>query len=189
MFSFIDDMLSSNSYASEALLDEIFESQVTEDTAAKFWSQADRASRYKKDSIPTKREIEFNFMGQELTDVVEDLNAEWELRFLSRLSAALNQKDTLERLPVEDLPCSYSRCLEHRLQFEEDAARSLALDMLHDGTRTMIFDDNKRILHAKRELLMSSDRSMRIVLLFLESKPEDQLAVAVQDKIFGGTAI
>ena len=30
---------------------------------------------------------------------------------------------------------------------------------------------------------MSSDRSMRIVLLMLESKAEDQLAVAVQDKI------
>ena len=30
---------------------------------------------------------------------------------------------------------------------------------------------------------MSSDRSMRIVLLLLESRAEDQLAVAVQDKI------
>ena len=30
---------------------------------------------------------------------------------------------------------------------------------------------------------MSSDRSMRIVLLFLGSKAEDQLAVAVQDHI------
>ena len=38
MFSFIDEMLSSNSYATdiESLLGELFELQVTEDTAAKF---------------------------------------------------------------------------------------------------------------------------------------------------------
>ena len=45
----------------------------------------------------------------------------------------------------------------------------------------MIFDDMKRILHENREQLMSSDRSMRIVLLLFESKAGDQLAVAVQD--------
>ena len=41
----------------------------------------------------------------------------------------------------------------------------------------------KKILLDNRKLLMSSDRSMRIVLLLLESRAEDQLAVAVQDKI------
>ena len=42
MFSFIDAMLSSNScaYGIESLLDGFFESQVTEDTAAKLWSPA-----------------------------------------------------------------------------------------------------------------------------------------------------
>ena len=47
----------------------------------------------------------------------------------------------------------------------------------------MLFDDAKRILHEKRELLLSSERSMRIVLIFLDSEAEDQLAVAVQDMI------
>ena len=106
MFSVVDEMQSSNSYAAdiESLLDELYESQVTEDTAAKFRSQAaDRAFKYKKEFVPTKREIEVNLMGLNLTDVVQDLNAEWELRFLSRLLAtALNQKDTLERLPCEE---------------------------------------------------------------------------------------
>ena len=63
MFSFIDGMLSQNSYATdiESQLDELLESDVTEDTAAKFWSQvAERASRYKEDSIPAKREIELH---------------------------------------------------------------------------------------------------------------------------------
>ena len=77
---------------------------VTEDRATKFWNQAaDRASRYKKDSMPTKHEIEFNFMGLKLTDVLHDLNVQLELRFLSRLLAtALNQKVTLERLPFRE---------------------------------------------------------------------------------------
>ena len=55
--------------------------------------------------MPTKREIEFKFMGLKLTDVVQDLNAQWELRFLSRfffLATALNQKDTLEQLLFEE---------------------------------------------------------------------------------------
>ena len=131
MFSSIDEMLSSNSYATdiESLLDELFESQATEDTAAKFRSQvADRASRYKKDSMPTKREIEFNFMGLKLTDV-----AEWELRFLSRLLATLNQKDTLERLPCEEwiflAPTADASNVDCRLLKGMIAARSLARDM------------------------------------------------------------
>ena len=48
----------------------------------------------------------------------------------------------------------------------------------------MIFDDMRRILHEKRELPMSSDRIVRIVLLFLEIRAEDQLAVAVQNQIW-----
>ena len=106
MFSCIDEMLSSNSYATdiESLLDELFESQVTEDTAAKFQSQAaDRASRYKNDSVPTKREIECSFMALKLTDVVQDLNAEWEVRFLGRrLATAQSQRDSVERLFFEE---------------------------------------------------------------------------------------
>ena len=39
----------------------------------------------------------------------------------------------------------------------------------------MLFDDAKRILHEKRELLLSSERSMRIVLIFLDSEAEDPL--------------
>ena len=71
--------------------------------------------------MPTKREIEFNFMGLKLTDV-----AEWDLRFLSRLLATLNQKDTLERLPGEEwiFSCSDSRCLERRLPLVEGDDRS-----------------------------------------------------------------
>ena len=63
-------------------------------------------------------------------------------------------------------------------------ARSLARDMLQDGTDTMIFDDMRRILIENREVFMSSDRSMRIVILFLETKAEDQFAVAVQNTIW-----
>ena len=75
-----------------------FESQVSEDTTAKFGSQAaDKASRYEKDSMLTKRETGFNFMVLKLTDVIQDLTRNG---FLSQLLAtALNQKDTLERLP------------------------------------------------------------------------------------------
>ena len=52
--------------------------------------------------MPTKRDIEYNFMGLKLTDVVQDLSAEWKPRFLSRLLAtALNQKDTLEQLSIQ----------------------------------------------------------------------------------------
>ena len=42
-----------------------------------------------------------------------------------------------------DLPCSGSRCLEHRLQFVEEDDHSMQLRAGHD---TMIFDDMKRDL-------------------------------------------
>ena len=125
MFSFIDEMLSSNSYATdiESLLDELFESQVTEDTAAKFRSQAaDPASRYKEDFMPTKREIEIKIMGFKLTDVVHDVNAEWEVRFLCRLfDNGAESERHVGTTPFRgmDLPCSDSRCLERRQQFVE----------------------------------------------------------------------
>ena len=107
--------------------------------------------------MPTKREIAFNFMGLMLTDVVQDLNAEWELRILSRLLATvLNQKKTFRQLVARTSTAVLLRGMI--------TACSFALDMLQDRTDTMIFDDMKRILHENRELLMSSDRSMRIVL-------------------------
>ena len=46
-----------------------------------------------------------------------------------------------------------------------------------------MFDDMGRILHENREVHISTDRSILIVLLFLEAKAEDQLAVAEQKKI------
>ena len=124
--------------------------------------------------MPAKREIQLNFMGLKLTDVVQDLHAEWELRFWSRLLATallgplfFEELDlSLLRQPMLDIDCRLVRGMI--------TTRSLALDVL---------DDTKRILHDDREMLMSSDRSMRIVLLFPESKTEDQLAVAVQDNI------
>ena len=73
-------MLSSYVYGTDirSLLEELFESQVTEDTAAKFGSHAaERASRYKKDSMPTECEVELNIMVLTLTDIFHDLNAEW----------------------------------------------------------------------------------------------------------------
>ena len=71
-----------------------------------------------QDGVHSQRsaEIEFDFMGLKLTDVAQDLNAEWDFRFLSWLvAAALNQKNLL---------CSSSRRLEHRLQLVEEDAHS-----------------------------------------------------------------
>ena len=137
MVSFIDDMLSSTSCTTdiESLLDELFESQVTEDTAAKFQSQAaGRASRHRNDSMPTEREIEFKFIGLKLSDVVQDLNVEWELRFWSRLLA------TALRLPFEEwifrAPTAEPSNMDSSSLRRMITARSLALDMLQDGTDT-----------------------------------------------------
>ena len=84
--------------------------------------------------MPTKREIEFNFMGLKLTDVVQDLNVEWEFRFLSWLLAmALNQKDTLERLPYQEwifpVPTADVSNISCSLLSEMITGRSLALDI------------------------------------------------------------
>ena len=75
------------------------------------------------------------------THVVHDLNAEWELKFLSRLLAtALNQKDTLERLPLEEriysAPTADASNIGSSLLLKMITAHSLALDMLQDGTDT-----------------------------------------------------
>ena len=94
-------------------------------------------------------------MALRLTDVVSDLNAELEPRYLNRLLAtALNQKDTLERLLLEEwifpAPTADASNIYCRLLRRMITARSLALDVLRDGTDTIIFHDVKRILHENR---------------------------------------
>ena len=99
-----------------------FESQATEDTAAKFRSQvADRASRYKKDSMPTKREIEFNFRGTEA-----DRRCGMGAQVLEPAFGNAESERHVGTTPLRgmDLSCSDSRCLEHRLQFVERDDRS-----------------------------------------------------------------
>ena len=93
----------------------------------------------------------------------------------------------MERLPFEEwifrAPTADASDIDGNLLGGMVTARSLAREMLQDGTDTMIFDDMRRILIESREVFMSSDRSTRIVILVLETKAEDQFAVAVQKKI------
>ena len=65
-----------------------------------------------------------------------------------------------------------ARCSDSPSEILEVMVRSVGLEMLQDVIFHMI-----KILVANRDVLMGSDRSVRVVLLFAETKADERLAV------------